>query len=156
MQAIEELNALPGESEFIEVEMTLDTGATCHAADRIDFPGCLVQESPGSKAGQHFQSAAAGGKLIPNEGMAHILLTLGGVELAMNMQIAKITRPLLSVTQMTRSGEISVLCKRDEALVLDSKGNTVATFPRKGGLYVAMMKYRNPRFEPEGFVRPHE
>jgi hypothetical protein len=42
-------------------------------------------------------------------------------------------------------------------LVLDSKGNTVATFHRKGGLYIAMMKYRNPKFKPEAdFARPHE
>ena len=76
--------------------------------------------------------------------------------MAMTMQIAKITRPLLSVTKMTESGEISVLCKKDVALVLDSRGQTVATFNRKGGLYVCLIKYRNPRFKPEGFARPHE
>ncbi len=154
VEVVEELNAL-GEPEFIEIEMTLDTGATCHAADRVDFPGCLVLESPGSKAGQHFQ--CAGNKLIPNEGQANISLMMGEVEMAMTMQIAKISRPLLSVTQMTKSGEISVLCRKEEALVLDSKGNTVATFHRKGGLYIAMMKYRNPKFKPEAdFARPHE
>ncbi len=155
VEAIEEINALPeGEPEFLEVEMTLDTGATVHAADRLDFPGCFVVESAGSKAGQHFQ--AAGGKLIPNEGQAHIQLFAEGIEMAMTVQIAKITRPLLSVTKMTESGEISVLCKKDEALVQNSKGKTLARFHRKGGLYVCMMKYRNPKFRGEGFVRPHE
>ena len=38
--AVEELNvAEDNEPEFIEVEMTLDTGATVHAADREDLPG---------------------------------------------------------------------------------------------------------------------
>ena len=46
-----EVNALK-EPEFIETEMTLDTGATSHAADRLDFPAHEVQESAGSKAGQ--------------------------------------------------------------------------------------------------------
>ena len=48
------------ELEFFITEMTLDTGATTHAADRIDFPGQTVQESAGSKAGQTF--GCAGGK----------------------------------------------------------------------------------------------
>ncbi len=157
VEAVDQIHMLPDEEEpeFIEIEMTLDTGATVHAADRIDFPGCLVLESLGSKAGQHFQ--AAGGKLIANEGQANIVLTtLAGIDLAMTMQIAKITRPLLSVTKMTESGDITVLCKRDVALVLDKDGRTVATFNKKGGLYVCMMKYRNPKFRSADFARPHE
>ncbi len=149
----DQLNAV--EPEYTEVEMTLDTGATCHAADRVDFPGCLVQESPGSKAGQHFQTA--GKKTIANEGQAKIELSADGVDMAMTMQIAKISRPLLSVTKMTESGELTVLCKREEALILNSKGKTVARFPKKNGLYVCMMKYKNPRYQrPEDFVRPRE
>ncbi len=143
------------EPEYTEVEMTLDTGATCHAADRVDFPGCLVQESPGSKAGQHFQTA--GKKTIANEGQAKIELSADGVDMAMTMQIAKISRPLLSVTKMTESGELTVLCKREEALILNSKGKTIARFPKKNGLYVCMMKYKNPKYQrPEDFVRPRE
>ena len=157
VEVVDELNVLPeDEPEFIEVEMTLDTGATVHAADRVDFPGCLVEESPGSRAGQHFQTA--GKKTIANEGQSNILLTTtGGVDVAMTMQIAKISRPLLSVTKMTEGGEITVLCKKDVALILDGDGKTVATFHRKNGLYVCMMKYKNPKFkQAEDFPRPHE
>ena len=57
----EELNALPAEEpEFYEVETTLDTRASTLAADRVDFPGYEVKESPGSRAGQLF--GCAGGK----------------------------------------------------------------------------------------------
>ena len=153
----DELNMLPGEDpEFIEIEMALDTGATVHAADRVDFRGCHVVESPGSRAGQHFQTA--GKKTIPNEGQANILLAmLGGVDMAMTVQIAKISRPLLSATKMAEGGEITVLCKKDVALILDGQGKTVAAFDRKGGLYTCMMKYRNPKFKrAEGLPRPHE
>ena len=75
----------------------------------------------------------------------------------MTVQIAKISRLLLSVTEMTESGDVTVLCKKDEALILDAKGKIVAKFPRNGGLYVCLMKYNNPMYKrPEGFARPHE
>ena len=56
------------EPEFIVTEMTLDTGATTHAADRLDFPEQEVKESTGSRAGQTF--GCAGGKRLANEGEA--------------------------------------------------------------------------------------
>ena len=150
------INALPVEEEpeFIETEMTLDTGATVHAADRADLPAHQVLASAGSKAGQQF--GCAGGKLVANEGecKVHMLAPGGGAfELELDMQIAKITRPLLSVTQMIRHGTISVLCKREEALVLNEQNETVAVFKKKGGLYVANMRVRNPRFKAP-FGRP--
>ena len=55
--------------------------------------------------------------------------------------------------QVTRRGNISVLCKRDEPLVLDDHNQTLAVFKKKGGLYVANMRVRNPRFEGP-FGRP--
>ena len=63
---VEMLHALPEAPgpEFIEVEFTLDTGATVHAADRVDFPKHKVFESEGSRAGQRFQGAS--GKFINN------------------------------------------------------------------------------------------
>ena len=148
---IEELNVLPtAEPEYLEVEMTLDTGATVHAMDIIDLPGFTVLESPGSKAGQKFQ--AAGGKLIDNEGqvLLHMLAPGMTAELVCNVQIAKVTRPLLSVTKMTESGKVTVVCDKDKALVLDEKKQTVAVFEKSGGLYTAMMRIRNPRFQPFG------
>ena len=150
----QEVNALPeaAEPEYTEVEMTLDTGATVHAADREDLPCHVIEESPGSKAGQQFQ--AAGGKLIANEGQATVEMLAPGAdgELICAIQIAKVTRPLLSVTKMTESGKINVLCKKDEALVLDENGKVLARFARKGGLYTAIMRVKNPRFQP--FLRP--
>ena len=148
---VEVLNAMNAaeEPEFLEVEFTLDTGATVHAADRIDFPLHLVQESAGSKAGQRFQ--AAGGKLIDNEGEINVVMVAPGFEgeeLLSCFQIAKVTRPLLSVTKMTESGKISVVCKKEEALVLGEQGQTLARFKKNGGLYTCLMKVRNPRFQP--------
>ena len=49
---------------------------------------------------------------------------------------------------MTESGKITVLCKRDEALVLDEHQKVVARFVRNGGLYTCVMKVKNPKFQP--------
>ena len=75
-----------------------------------------------------------------------------GCELKCNVQVAAVTRPLLSVTKMTESGKLSVVCRKDNAVILDEHQKVVATFHRSGGLYVAKMKVRNPRFQP--FARP--
>ena len=130
--------------------MTLDTGATVHAMDILDLPGFVIQESPGSKIGQKFQ--AAGGELIDNEGQVMITMLAPGMttELVCNVQIAKVTRPLLSATKMTESGKVTVVCDKDKALVLDENKKTVATFKKTGGLYTAVMRIRNPRFQPFG------
>ena len=45
------------------------------------------------------------------------------------------------------AADISVLCKKDEALVLDAHDRILAVFQRKGGLYVAKMKVRNPKYK---------
>ena len=148
---VEMLNPLPAvEPEFLEIEMTLDTGATVHAMDILDLPGFVIEESPGSKVGQKFQ--AAGGKLIDNEGQVQITMLAPGTahELVCNVQIAKVTRPLLSVTKMTESGKVKVLCLKDVAEIQDLKGNVLASFKKAGGLYTAMMRVRNPKHLPFG------
>ena len=129
--------------------MTLDTGATTQAADRIDFPEQEVKESAGSKAGQTF--GCAGGKRLANEGEVNtVMIALGGMECELDatIQITKITRPLLSVSQMTKSGNVVVVCKKDEAVILNQQHEVLAVFKQKGGLYVADMRVRNPRFKP--------
>ena len=59
----------------------------------------------------------------------------------------KIMRLLFSVTQMTMNGDIMVVCKRDEAVVLNAQNQPLAVFKKKDGLYVADLKVRNPRFK---------
>ena len=78
------------------------------------------------------------------------MMAPGGIEceLETTVQITKITRPLLSVTQMTKNGDITVVCKRDEAVVLGADQQVLAVFKRKGCLYLADMKVRNPMFKP--------
>ena len=154
----EAVNALPEEPEYYEVEMTLDTGASAHAADRVDFAGYEVKESPGSKAGQLF--GCAGGKSLRNEGQMEVnmLSPDEGTAIELCTQVTKVTRPLLSVSKMTEDGRLEVLCRKDRALVMDTQGRTLATFNKKNGLYVCMMKVRNPRYKKKNeapFHRQH-
>ena len=77
----------------------------------------------------------AGGKLVTNEGECMVLMVVPGrigCELEMDVQIEKIMQPLLSVTQMARHGDISWVCKRNEALVLDDQNQTLAVIKKKG------------------------
>ena len=69
-------------------------------------------------------------------------------ELDVTIQITKITRPLLSVSQMTKSGEVMVVCKKNEAVVFNMQHEVLVVFEQKGGFYVADMKVRNPRLKP--------
>ena len=120
------------EPEFIETEMTLHTGATIHAADRLDFHRHVVQESEGSKAGQKF--GCAGGKMLANESEVHIMMIAPSsleCELETFIQITKISWQVLSVTQITRNGDISVLCKKDDILVMNQHQQVLASSKRK-------------------------
>jgi hypothetical protein len=153
---VDEVNALPvaTEPEWLEVECCLDTGSSVHAVNRLDIPGCDVVESPGSRAGQQFQTA--GGALIDNEGQALLMLvppdadTRNPVSIA--MQVAKVTRPLISVPKLTEGDKLRVVCKETEALVQTPQGQLVARFKKKGGLYVCLMRIKNPKWTP--FTRP--
>jgi hypothetical protein len=69
--------------------------------------------------------------------------------------VTKVTRPLLSVTKITEDGKLRVMCDQVKAVVVDLSGKVLATFNKKNGLYVCMMKVRNPRFKSkQPFPRP--
>jgi len=152
--ADEELSVLPLATgpEWQEVECCLDTGSSVHAINRLENPGCEIVESPGSRAGQQFQAAGVG--LIDNEGQAILMLVPPDEDtkapVTINMQIAKVTRPLISVPKLTEGDRLKVICKEKEALVQTPNGQLVARFKKKGGLYVCLMRIKNPKWTPFG------
>ena len=58
----------------------------------------------------------------------------GGIEsdFEATIQVTKITRLRLSVTQMTKNGNITVVCTSDESVVLNVHYQVLAVFNRKG------------------------
>ena len=78
--------------------------------------------------------------------------TDGPCELMACMQIAKVTRSLLSVSKITEGNRLKVLCDHEAAYIMNLQGKVLARFGRNGGLYTAVLKVKNPKFKP--FVRP--
>ena len=66
-------------------------------------------------------------------------------------QVAEVTRPLMSVSKICENGDYDVLCRKNEAIILDSKHNVVALFEKRSGLYVAKVDLHNPKHQ--GFSR---
>ena len=136
----------------VEFEVALDSGSTdnvCHAADA---PGYSLAESSGSKRGQTF--TVGDGSKISNLGQ--FVLNLqggeeGGNNIATTFQVAKVTRPLMSVGRIC-DNEMDVLFSDTKAKVIArSDGATVCTFERQnGGLYLAKFRLKKPDFGRQG------
>ena len=137
-------------------EAALDSGAGEHVAHETTCPMYAVEESAGSKARQNF--VTAGGGRLPNRGQVKLNLRADngkkGRDVRMTFQVAKVTRPLLSVSKICDAG-FTVKFSSTMASIIDQKGKEVCRFMRRGGLYVATMQLRNPKFraKPADFPR---
>ncbi len=163
-EVIEELElnmASTEEKEFFlePFEVAIDSGAGEHVTSGEDVPGYAIEPRRGSKVGQNF--ITAGKTKIPNKGQVHLNLRAGervkgkGKDIKTIFQVADIKRPLWSVSKICDAG-FTVKFDRDAAVVLDSKGKECVRFERRGGLYVAKLMLRNPKYKnaDEGFQRP--
>jgi hypothetical protein len=66
--------------------------------------------------------------------------------------VTNVTRPLLSVSKITEEGKLKVICNQIKAVIIDLSGKVLATFPKKNGLYVCMMRVKNPRYKKKDDV----
>ena len=94
------------------------------------------------------------GGRVPNEGqlvlnLEHEVKAGDPNMLRSTIQVAEVTRPLMSVSRICDLG-LKVIFDKDEALVVNAEAKTVAKFERRGGLYIARMRLK----PPEGFPRP--
>ena len=150
----EHLAPMESEPPTYPVQIILDSGASEHVASREDFPGYEVRESPGSRAGKHYTGAS--GHRIRNEGESSINMIVpvgdsGKNQLSAVFQMAKVTRPLMSVSKICKDGKYDVLCRSDKAFVLErSSKAVVAEFEKQNGLYVTTVQVKNPK---RGFHR---
>ena len=138
------------------IEIAADSACGKHVMHPDDAQGHVVEPSPGSLASQHFM--AASGHVIENEGQANLKLnTEDDKTISSCFQMAKVSRPLYSVPQMTDEG-CTVVFSKGVGKVLKGKvriqaERDVATFKRKGGLYVARMKVNKPAENPAADFR---
>ena len=149
------LNNVNEEPEFLVIEICLDSGAGDHVLSRVDVPGFVVEESPGSKAGRGFW--AANNKRIPNEGQTLLRLKANdGSGMCSTFQVAEVSRPLWSVGKICDQGFTTTFTKT-HARITDENGKEILVFERRNGLYLGLVQVRNPKFRPRndaGFARP--
>jgi hypothetical protein len=133
--------------QFLMYTEVLDSGCEVHVADETDFPGYEIQPTDDSRAGRGFN--VADGKSIPNKGQAIPQFEVDGEnggkhDLKSTFQIAKVSKPLRSVSMICDAG-FDVLFTSSGAAVRDPKsGKTVCQYVRQGGLYVSDMRLKNP------------
>ena len=152
-------NAETTNNEFldVEIEIAADSGASEHVAADTDAPTYKVEESAGSRSGQHF--VGAGGHRMANRGQMKLNMRADngrkGRDVRTTFQVARATRPLMSVSKICDAG-MTMRFTSAMAVIEDNKGKEVCRFLRKGGLYIASMKLKNPDYKPPTtpFVRP--
>ena len=139
---------MPVQEDEVILEVTADTGAVDNVGSEEDFPGFEVQESPGSRKGQHF--VGAGAERIKNKGEIKISMepTDGGKQkLGATFQIADVTRSLMSISKVCDAAPGTTVTFDSQKGVVKRRGRDIATFHRKGGLYVMRVKVKKPKSE---------
>ena len=145
----DEIN-VASEWQDIEFEVCLDSGCTDNVCHPGDVPGYIVEPSAGSRAKRGF--TVGNGARVTNDGQAILSLQRDGVldTVSSTFQIAKVSRPLMSVGRLCDAG-LDVIFKKDRADVIGAGGAVVLSFERsEGGLYIAKLKLKRPPPTPFG------
>ncbi len=135
------------EWEDIMITVTADSGAGNHVCSREDAPGYSVQLSEGSKRGTGF--VGVDGVRIANEGEMELNLAGPQGKFKSTFQVAKVTRPLMSIARICDRGH-KVVFEKGHASVLNAQGQEICRFARRGNLYMIDVKLKAPG---PGFAR---
>jgi len=143
----EDLYINEDEWEDIMMTVTADSGAGNHVCSREDAPGYSVQPSEGSKRGTGF--VGVDGVRIANEGEVELNLAGPQGKFKSTFQVAKVTRPLMSIARICDRGH-RVVFEKSHASVLNAQGQEICRFARRGNLYMIDVKLKAPG---PGFAR---
>ena len=95
-------------AKWIKVDSVMDSGASNPVAPPTMAPNCTIRPSEGSRRGQKFTSASK--HKLKNLGEQHLeACTEEGIETEVLFQIADVSRPLVSVSQICERGTGSSL-----------------------------------------------
>ena len=130
----------------VDIVVTLDSGCCRHVLPAESAPGYPILDSPGSRRGANF--IVGNGQRVPNEGQMCLNLEAHTGDSTDQMvqsvfQVADLTRPLMSVSQVCESGHKCVF-EKDHALIISAQGETLVKFEMRSGLYVATMRLKAP------------
>ena len=129
----------------VEFEVALDSGSIVNVCHPDDCPGYVIRESVGSKRGQNV--VVGDGEKLANLGEWNLNLEAPKdnnnlSKVSAIFQVAKVTRPLMSVGHICDQG-LNVVFNKVHAIVRDEKGEEVCRFTRgESGLYTARMKLK--------------
>ena len=102
-----------------------------------------MEESPGSKRGQHFTSAT--GEEVPNEGQKVIpVVTEEGRNRKVTWQLAEVQKPLTAVGKICDNDAICVFGKRG-GFIRNMGNGEMTKFNRKNGIYVQKLRMRSEK-----------
>ena len=137
-------------ADEIEIEVAADTGAGAHCCNPRHIPNSVEVVCD-----QVRNFNGAGGEAIKHWGRASVRMEQeDGRHISQEVQVMEVTRPLHSISTVC-DNEHDVVFTKTEGLVLPAglldevlamvRNKVVAKYKRKGGLYVAKMKVKDPR-----------
>ena len=129
------LNAVGNDQEWVEIELTADSGACDTVIPRTTAESIPIMPSLASLRGMEYE--VANGQSIPNLGERRCLVWTEGASQAthMNMQVADVHKGLLSLSRCADMGFESRLGRRAGALICENTDEVIPLI-RKGNLYV--------------------
>ena len=156
--SVKELNSVEWRQEtegWVKVKGAMDSGATESVAPPSMCPQYMVTPSPGSIADVNYVSAS--GDLIPNLGEQVLdVQTLDGREGQVKYQIADVSRPLNSVSEICDAGGPMgqhVIFGRWGGAIINLDTGRQVPFPREDGIY-NLEFWVKPRGEQDASVFP--
>ena len=142
--------SVEGEDDWIEVELTADTGACDTVIPRKMCPNIPIRPSLQSLRGMEYE--VADGRPLPNLGERRCMMWTEEAEQprTINMQVADVHKPLLSLSRCADMGFESRFGRTMGALI-DEETGEVVPLRRKGNLYVLRCWLKAAPFgRPEG------
>ena len=137
-----------GSEEFLEA--TIDSGASDSVANAKHASRCRVVPSSGSRGGVRYISAS--GNVIDNEGEKHVQVeTVGGQKRTLKLQIADVTRVLLSVSKICDAGN-TVTFTKEGGTITNLVSGQKDHFDRRDDVY--RMKFKIVGDGASVFTRP--
>ena len=131
------VHSLPWRDEsdpnWVRIRTVMDSGAAESFAPPSMAPGETIEESPGSKRGQHYISASK--ERLPNMGQQRMpVRTNEGMDSKDLYQIAEVSRPLTAVSATCDKGNWVVYTPQG-GFIMNCQTGERTSFERKGGIY---------------------
>ena len=129
-----QISPVQNKDEWIEIEMTADTGACDTVMPKVGYEAIQIHPSAQSERGMLYE--VANKQTIPNLGERRLEIWTEGADRARDMavQVADVHKPLLSLSRCADAGFQSMFGQTAGALI-DMNTYDVIPLKRRGNLY---------------------